>query len=154
MRTKFLIVALIAMAMCACSTQKKVSAVEAVSTSDNSTHSLSAESASLDSVFRSLTIELDSLYLEVETQDSVPRRMRLQAKRASIGAQSRQITMLDEVVVIADSTASQANNNREVNETSAEVAIAKPPDISLIIIIAIIIAAIGGYILYRHKFGK
>ena len=138
------------MALVSCSTQKKLSAVEAVSTADNSTHSLRSESARLDSVFNSLNVEFDSLCIEVETLDSIPRRMRLQAKRASIGAQSQSSVTLNEVVVVADSTATKSDAQRETAEASSGTAVAKPPDTSLVIIVLAIFAVIV-YIYYRRK---
>lgn len=128
-----------------CSTQKKVSAVEVVSTSDNSTHSLCAESVRLDSAVRSFTVEFDSLFVEMETTDSIPRRLRLQAKRASIGAQSQQVATLNEITVIADSAATQTNNSRE-SETTTEQDVAKPPNILLFILMW----CAAGYIVCKY----
>lgn len=128
-----------------CSTQKKATAVETASTVDNSTHSLCAESARLDSAVRSFTVEFDSLFVEMETTDSIPRRLRLQAKRASIGAQSQQVATLNEITVIADSAATQTNNSRE-SETATEQDVAKPPNILLFILMW----CAAGYIVCKY----
>ena len=144
-----------------CHSTKNISSTETADTNTIATHCVNAHSNYIDSLFSQVAIELDSFDINAEpvvliNRDStrsavVAYRYHIKANSGTINTNRNAVSRACADTLQHDSLASNLVHSSASFEHRDTVSVYKPPDATIVIIIAIVIAIIIFVILWKFR---
>jgi hypothetical protein len=140
-----------------CHTQRAVSSVTTEKTDLAQKRSETEQSVTTDSLFRSLTLSFDTLYVWVESplatmpEDEPRQSLRLRAIRGSLNSRQQQTSTASSSVIATDTTSVAHSVSGESQESATKTVVYRPPDLTWIFGIAIVLLSAAALIIYRSR---
>ena len=152
------------MALCGCHTKKNISSTNQNDTNTIATSDIRVSASKLDSALSSMSIELDSFVITAEPIAITPcpdsastrsaviaYRYHIKANSATVKGERKAVSRSTGDTLQQDSVASKHQHSSARSEVSDTVSVYKPPDTTIVIIIAIVIAIIVFLILWKTR---
>ena len=157
MKAKFLF-AIASLMLCSCHSQKAVSTATAEETALNSSRRETNVTVNTDTLVRSLALSFDTLDVWIEDrqaatlpEDEHSKRVRLRAVRGSLATNQQQKSSATQLTTATD-TASVAHSGTRESETSEkQTSVYRPPDLTWLFGIAIVILCAAALYIYRSR---
>ena len=147
-----------------CHSTKNVSSTEAADANTIATSDIRVSASKLDSALSSMSIELDSFVITAEPIAITPcpdsastrsaviaYRYHIKANSATVKGERKAVSRATGDTLQQDSLASKHQHSSARSEVSDKTSVYKPPDLTWIIIIFIVIAIIAFLILWKTR---
>jgi hypothetical protein len=141
-----------------CHSQRSVSSVATEETDLARSRTETIQSATADSLFRSLELSFDTLDvwisdapLTTAPEDEQRSALRLRAVRGSLAARRQQKSAASSQTTVADTIASAHSASGTSQSSSNDTAVYAPPDLTWLFGIAIVILTAAALIIYRIR---
>ena len=152
------------MALCGCHTKKNISSTNQNDANTIATSDIRVSASKLDSALSSMSIELDSFVITAEPIAITPcpdsastrsaviaYRYHIKANSATVKGERKAVSRSTGDTLQQDNVASKHQHSSARSEVSEQTSIYKPPDMTWVIIISIVIAIIFILILWKTR---